>query len=261
MEIPEEEGEEFLLPEHLNFIQNIASQSCKLDEDINQANLDLEQFLSLPINDLRFSTINSKITDIMKQIDQEIHQTEQAISMIKNQTNFQQMTSNSALMASKKHRRMFEDYVNRELEVVSMPYPPLCGAIPAIPGQHLPVGSFVAAKVESDFILCYVQGVLKDKYIIADATLADTSINFEIDQKEVIPMPTSLPEITTTATEYPSGTQVLSLWPEENVWTSVFYTASVVKSPSETGTFYKLLFDGDGDKSTFVPEKYVIQHP
>ncbi|KAK8836734.1 hypothetical protein M9Y10_037251 [Tritrichomonas musculus] len=44
-------------------------------------------------------------------------------------------------------------------------------------------GSFVAAKVESDYILCDVQGVLDNQNIIADATLADPSIN------EVIPMP------------------------------------------------------------------------
>lgn len=50
-------------------------------------------------------------------------------------------------------------------------------------------GSFVAAKVESDYILCYVQGVLDNQYIIADATLADPSINFKINQNEVIPMP------------------------------------------------------------------------
>lgn len=256
----EEENEDILSPEHLNFIQDIANQSCELDNDITQINLVLEQFLSLPINDLRFSTIDSKITDIMEKIDKEIHQTERAISMLQNKSNFQPLTSNSALMISK-NRKMFEDYVNRDLEVVSMPYPPLCGAIPSIPGQPLPVGSFVAAKVESDYILCYVQGVLQDKYIIADATLADPSINFEIDQSEVIPMPTSLPDIKTKGTEYPSGTKVLSLWPEESIWTSVFYTASVVKSPSETGTFYNLLFDGDGDKSTFVPAKYVIHHP
>ncbi|KAK8838695.1 hypothetical protein M9Y10_032734 [Tritrichomonas musculus] len=261
MENPEEENKDTLSLEHLNLIRAIAEQSCALDSDITQINLMLEHYLSLPINDLRFSSINSKMTDIMERIDQEINQTKHAISIIQNDPSCQSITANSALMVSKKHRKMFEDYVNRDLEVVSMPYPPLCGAIPPIPNYILPVGSFVAAKVESEYILCYVQGVLENQYIIADATLADPSINFKINQDEVIPMPTTLPDIKTKGTEYPSGAKVLSLWPEENVWTSVFYQASVVKSPSETGTFYKLIFDGDSDKSTFVPEKFVIPQP
>ena len=143
MDNPEEENENILLPEQLNHIKNIADSSCDLDSEISQINLVLEQYLSHPINDLQFSSINSKIRDIMRKIDQEIHQTKQAISMIQNDSNTMPMTVNSALMISKKHRKMFEDYVNRDLEVVSMPYPPLCGSIPPIPNQPLPIGSFV----------------------------------------------------------------------------------------------------------------------
>ncbi|OHS97136.1 hypothetical protein TRFO_36719 [Tritrichomonas foetus] len=255
-----EKPDDTVSQETLQFIQELADNSCELDNSVNQVNSILANYLSLPIDDLQFSSLDSKFTDIMSQIDHEIHKTEQAISMIKHQGDIPSIETSATSMLSSKHRKMFDFLLTKELEIVSMPYPPLCGAIPQNEDELLPIGSFVAAKVENDFIVCYVQGIQDTKYIIADATL-DQAVGFPVEQNEVIPMPTTLPDRKTKITEYPPGTKVLSLWPVESTWTSVFYVASVIKGPSETGRCYRLKFYEAEDKSTFVPEKYVIPHP
>ena len=255
-----------LVPQDANdLIKSIASDSFELDSSVEQLDLILKKYLSLPIDDLQFHSIGVKVEDVLHRIDHEISQTNKANSMIsKNDSNIVAKPLNPALLLPSKHRKMFDYFLNKELEIASMPYPPLCGAIPHDENKMLPIGSFVAATSPGgveEYILCYVQGYSDSKYIIADVMEADQSVNFQIDRSKVIPMPTSLPDRKTKATEYPPGTKVLSLWPVESTWTSVFYVASVVKSPSETGRAYKLKFDGDNEKPTFVPEKYVILRP
>lgn len=254
-----EENQESLSSDIIELIQKIANDSAELAPDINEIGQIFAKYLSFPMNEMLLSSMNSKVIDVLKQLDEQIDQTNQAISSIQNEVSFSSMLKNDSFLSTTKYKKMFEVYANKELEVVSMPYPPLCGAIPPIPGEPLPIGSFVAAKFDNEYILCCIHGVVDDKYIIGDV-LNDPDVKSVISQSDAIPMPTTLPDMKIKGTEYPPGTKVLALWPEGSDWTSVFYTATVLKSPSETGAGYKLKFDGDGEKATFVPEKFVIVH-
>jgi hypothetical protein len=53
---------------------------------------------------------------------------------------------------------------------------------------------------------------------------------------------------------------VLALWPETGIWTSVLYPATVVKTPSDTGTVDKLMFEGAA-KTTNVPPGFAFVLP
>ena len=161
---------------------------------------------------------------------------------------------------------MFELFTTREMKLCDMPYPSLCGAIPANPDERIPIDEFVAAKVNDDdeeYILFYVAGYEDDEtYIIVDAHDENPKA-VKKHRSELLPLPTTLPKQKSSRVEYPTGSHVLALWPLDNdEWTSAFYPATVVKVPSKTGSCYTLRFEGDTDNDfKDVRENFVIRDP
>jgi hypothetical protein len=154
--------------------------------------------------------------------------------------------------------RMLDVFLARAVPLAAPPYPPLCGALPLAPGAPLPLASFVAAKIEADWTLCYIAAEDPEGYLICDAeSLGDDAATTRVRPEMVAPLPTFLPDRKCPECEFAPGTQVLALWPEEGIWTSVFYRATVVKTPTESGNSYKLAFDG-AKRGIHVPQHFVI---
>jgi hypothetical protein len=146
---------------------------------------------------------------------------------------------------------------------VGPPYPALCGSIPLTVPLGLQQGTFVAAKINDDWTVCYITGSDSlGHYLVCDADTEGESIPpVSIHPNNVVALPTMLPrDKKTRLCEYPYGKRVFALWPEKGLWTSVFYPAKVLKTPSQTGSVYKLKFD-DGPKTTNVPPGYVFALP
>jgi hypothetical protein len=153
---------------------------------------------------------------------------------------------------------MLDLFLNRQLPLANAPYPPLCGAVPLPPGSVLPLATFVAANLGEGWTLCYIVEEIKGGYMICDAESEDSEAPVSVRSDLVLPLPVTLPaEKKSKACEFAAGAKVLALWPENGVWTSVFYRAIVLKSPSENGGVYRLDFEGC-TKPTNVPAGFVI---
>jgi hypothetical protein len=153
---------------------------------------------------------------------------------------------------------MLDAFLNRQLPLSPPPYPPLCGALPHVPGARLPLASFVGARIADDWTLCYVAGADRDSYLICDAdSMGEDAATFRAHPSSLVPLPQSQPDRKCPLCEFPAGARVLALWPEGSLWTSVFYPARVVNPPGEPGTPYKLVFEGT-TKPVHVPLGFVM---
>lgn len=160
-----------------------------------------------------------------------------------------------------KPHEMFEFFKNRKLPISYLPYPGLCGCLPLEEDKEIPVDSFVASKLDDEPVLCYVIGQKEGKYLVVDADSQEPVI-VEKDRSECFPLPTSLPDRSTTQVEYPVGTKVLALYPDnENDWSSVFYPATVVQPPSKRSSGYGLKFEDDKFDQIDVPIQFITIDP
>ena len=159
-------------------------------------------------------------------------------------------------------REMFDLFTSREMPISHLPYPSLCGALPLKKGESVPIDGFVAAILDTEYVLCYVADEREDTYLIVDAD-ADEPVLFERKKEECIPLPTSVPDSSLSTLEYPVGTQVLSLYPnsDDHTWTSTFYKATVVQPPSKRSAGYAIKFENDTYDWIEVPIQFVIPAP
>lgn len=157
---------------------------------------------------------------------------------------------------------MFEIFKTRKLPISYIPYPDLCGCLPLGDGKEIPVGSFIASKLDDeDPVLCYVVDEKDGKYLVVDADSQEPTI-IEKEKSECFPLPTSLPDRSTTQVEYPVGTKVLALYPmNDDDWTSVFYRATVVQPPSKRSSGYGLKFEDDKFDQVDVPVQFITIDP
>lgn len=264
-------------PELLEILQSLADDSCDLDTRMSELEAALENLIPTHVGQQQ-SSVQAKYTNIVGRLDSAIRKCHHALAMIEGEpeSTFSSAVSSAGnsqapsrspslpnmVLGPAPTHKAFDDFLARQLPTVGLPFPPLCGALPPKGNTPLPLSSFVCAKDEEQWTLCYIVSYSGDKYMICDAE-SETGTAWEVDSKEVYPLPTSLPNRRTKYAEYPPGTRVLALWPEgSDTWTSVFYMADVVKPPSESGDdCYRLKFVEDADKTKSVPPNYIIRAP
>ena len=267
-------------PELVDILRNIAREGAELESLVAELNNAFDS-MYIPHRSQQYSAINAKYTTVMSKLDKVIRQSQASLSAVEGKP----LTSTRQVQNPQKsvvfsppapvpiepkeqplhiHRphHMFELFIQREMPVNEMPYPPLCGAIPADPNERISVDAYVAAKMDGDdFILCYVAGYDGDDYLIVDADSDDPRPEKK-SKDEMIQLPTSLPSTKTSRAEYPVGSKVLSLWPtSDEDWTSAFYPATVIHVPSKHGKGYGLKFEDDQYDWIDVQENFVIAAP
>lgn len=113
-------------------------------------------------------------------------------------------------------------------------------AIALPPGVPLERGMQVAANVPSgadegtsSWILATVEGTLPESrsVIVTDDDASAGVVRHTLPLRNVLPLPTALPEIWTPRHEFGHGSSVLALWPEQG--STCFYPA-VVRDPPST---------------------------
>mmetsp|Transcript_46978 Transcript_46978/g.109578 ORF Transcript_46978/g.109578 Transcript_46978/m.109578 type:complete len:2415 (-) Transcript_46978:291-7535(-) len=162
------------------------------------------------------------------------------------------------------------DYPNASLPVVSGAEAsrPLCAGISAQSSLVLKAGAKVAvlirdSKGEESRILATVKthlGVSR-RYVVTDD---DTSVNGKehtVPERDVLPLPTSLPDRFLAEHEFPRASLVFALWPDS----TCFYHAVVGFPPSQRPERdYAVAFADDKDVAGHplvrrVPPRYVVQ--
>ena len=264
-------------PEALELLQSLAQDSCELAGLIDDLRTSFDGLFPPPHCAQQFAGLKEKYTTVVSRLDAAIRQCQKGIAVFEGEPASPWMSAISSAATSglpsrspsiayfhiqTPHVRVLDTFLRQELPRVGLPYPPLCGAIPAPNDYILPVSSFVAARVEEQWTLCYVIGINENSYELCDADPNEDAPTFTVSHETVIPLPTSLPDRRTKYAEYAANTEVLALWLEGSEWTSVFYKARVVKPPSETGDVYRLKFIEDtGDRAKTVPPNFVIPFP
>jgi SAGA-associated factor 29 len=268
-------------PELVDVLRNVAREGAELSSLVAELN---NAFDSMYVSQRKqqYSAINAKYTTVMSRIDKVIRQSQASLSAIEHKPSTSVNDANSSPSAAKikqpqqqlykepeeqplrihRAHHMFEIFISREMPLNEMPYPPLCGSIPADPNERISIDAYVAAKMEGDdYILCYVAGFDGDDYMIVDAD-SDDPRPAKKSFDELIQLPTSLPSTKTSRAEYPVGSKVLSLWPtSDEDWTSAFYPATVIHVPSKHGRGYGLKFEDDHYDWIDVQENFVIANP
>ena len=263
--------EDITIEELLELVQNTSIDSVDLEPLVLELNLSFESFF-VSNKTQYFSTITSKYASLMNKIDKIIRQSQNIISQIEG-SNFlveekPKMKNEPIIMESKTNiqchppHEMFELFVSRELPIVEEPYPPLCGSISIDFNDKLGIDSFVAAKLDKDYVLCYICGYEEEKYYIVDAD-TDHPVPILMNRDLLIPLPTTLPEKYSSKVEYSIGTKVLSLYSSgDEEWTSVFYPATIIQVPSKREWGYGLKFLEDNEFEWIsVPEQFIIPYP
>jgi hypothetical protein len=148
---------------------------------------------------------------------------------------------------------------------------PLCGAVSASPGEIIPERSWVAAWLDSDWILAMVlrHKSLTNKYVVLDIDPPvdrDRPPSSTIQAANLLQLPTSEPMIFTHKNEIRRGEMVLALYPH----TTCFYQGRVHTPPSQNGPLdrqrrtYLVQFANSENKTGYtkpieVPLRYVLR--
>ena len=168
--------------------------------------------------------------------------------------------------SKKKMKQLISSFFSDSLPFSSFPYPPLCGALSADNDKLIEPDSFVCVKnSDGDYIL----GIILDfdpetsSYLVCDADPEMTNVvTFSVYYKDVIPLPTSSPTRRNKQTTYGVKSRVLALWYDDvGGWTSVFYKATVMKTPQTQECYYYLKYDGTPPMNAYVQEKFIVYSP
>jgi len=259
-----EEGDQ----EIIESLRAIAKDSSEIEQLVSDLNSSFESTFFSNRNQ-HYSSVKGKYALIISKIDRIIRQSQQSIIMTKGCDENKEIPQPIIKIEPetpeiRMHRphEMFELFVTRELPINSFPYPPLCGATPPNLQVSLQIDDFVAAKLENDYVLCYIAGITGNSYTIVDCD-TDKPSPISLPKESVIPLPTSIPDRSNSYVEYVIGTKVLSLYPAgDDEWTSVFYPATVIQPPSKRECGYGLQFAEDNEFDWIsVPEQFVIPFP
>lgn len=175
-------------------------------------------------------------------------------------------TESFSIPSSESLRASFNKWVSQKLPVMSQPFAPLCGAMEFSRDRIVPPHSYACAPVDSEFFLVYVIGFDPETlcYHCCDADpdpIGPKLSDIIVPMKDLIPMPTSVPDKHVKGTYFPVKTRVLAMWSDNGQWTSAFYPATVASIPSESPGVYKLKFDGEPPLFQDVPEQMVVRNP
>lgn len=254
-----------------NLIQKISNGATDLEPLVKELTADFDA-IAYSHNIQHQSMLQSNYTIVLQKIDQLIKKSQELINITEkntqntesipvqniqtpNKTSTEQYNDNRINSLLKQSKFMFEHFISREIPTSGLPYPPLCGSIPATSDYTFEIGDFVAAKFDEDYLLSYIIGFEDDNYIICDAD-NDNPQKKTVSRNDFIPLPKSLPDRNIPHAEFASGSKVLALWPNDNdEWTSAFYPAIVTSSASDTE--YTLQFAGANSPIT-VKKQFVI---
>lgn len=168
--------------------------------------------------------------------------------------------------SKQKMKELINSFFSQPLPIALTPYPPLCGAIRSDIDELIKPDSFVCVKNnEGDYILAVVIDfdAESSSYLVCDADpeMVDI-ITFYVKFNDVIPLSTSSPSKRNKQTTYSLRSKVLALWYDEvGGWTSVFYKATVLKTPQAQDCNYYLKFDGNPPLNSYVQEKFIVYSP
>ncbi|KAH0804364.1 uncharacterized protein GO595_003194 [Histomonas meleagridis] len=203
-------------PGFMEMLYSLAKDSCELESLVNDLETSFEALYPPPHCSKQYSSINLKYTNVIARIDSAIMQSQRILSKIDDTTVSPIISAYSSGFTSSAHSRspstpqfnsnthdkMFNVFLSNDLPQVSMPYPPLCGSVPLPHDTPVPVGSFVASKLNNEWTLCYVLAMEENGYRICDAE-SDSTSSITVDRNNVIPLPTSLPDRNIKAVEFP----------------------------------------------------------
>lgn len=166
--------------------------------------------------------------------------------------------------SSERAASLLATFFSSEINLKAPPHPEHCGCR-VWKLQKIQPGRFVCAKRGDTYILMVVwkfDGV--NTYSLYDPTDGKITIT-EVDKKDVTPLPVMIPAKPRPRWEHAEGTEVLSLWPEdENDWTTEFFKAKVIKLPcqrmDEPVRGYELEFEHCPEHK-IVPEKFIAIFP
>jgi SAGA-associated factor 29 len=244
-------------PEIRSILATLAQESYDLEPLVDDLTASFQNLYPAPHCALQLPRISAKYTQAIARIDSLILQSDRALSLLESP---QSASAPSARGPIPIPSITAQDYFfTRQLPLVGLPYPPLCGNIPADPSRPLDVGAFVAALIGEDYSLCHIVAVDGNRLLLSDVDPSNPT-QFESTADQVLPLPTSLPNRLTETTEFPPQSTVLALWPEDDSWTTAFYRATVLKPPSENRSCYRLRFELI-TKPMDVPPGYVIGYP
>jgi len=142
----------------------------------------------------------------------------------------------------------------------------LCGAVSPSPSHVAQPGDPVAAKVTGrrsvEWILASVIQFFpeKNKYEVEDEDPGEEEDplmkkRFLVSSKNIIFLPTKLPETWTASTEFPKGTFVLAMFPD----TTSFYRAIVDQPPRKRAKHdYLLIFDDEEEMEDGKPKPRTV---
>jgi len=252
-------------PDVLAMLRSLAQDSCDLDPLVTDLQASFDELDPLGPCGPQSSAIDAKYRGVVKRLDSAIRMGQRCLSLlgggsppISGAPSALPSRSPSVAYMQPPVSGVFDGFLTRELPLVGIPYPPLCGPLPLRPGQRLPLGAFVASRVDELWALCFVVAADDLGYMLCDAE-GESLASFRVGCGDAIPLPTSLPMYHTCHVEHGAGARVLALWPEGSLWTSVFYEAEVCRPPSATGNAYTLRFLQDGIMRPHrIPAKYVI---
>lgn len=288
-------------PQLIDVLKLISCDATELEPLIADLNNTLDSIYP-PHWEQNASNVNNKYNNVILLIDRVINQSKQALSLIDSSIEIKniekvaeevkyeekvevsenkiehsgleigksaaQTTKTSKTKQAKQKQanapgtRMFNAFLNRDLQPVPPPYPPLCGAIPSNQDTSIDIYDYVAVFNNDQYLLCYISDYDGVNFTVVDA---DTEKQpFKRKRSDITPLPLYTPIKPDPKAEFPAGKKVLALYPNDSDnWTSIFYPAKVLKPPSKfKKEFYSLEFDNDSETGALkIPEKFVVRIP
>lgn len=181
-------------------------------------------------------------------------------SILKNLGVHTQTEATDTIPTMSEIEKMTNSFYREQIKTKTAPYPKNCGCYASRTKEIRP-NTFVCAKLETGNYLMLVHHADNEVvygFIIAEQMAKITTV--PISKIEILP--SSIPEKPQTRWEHSKQIKVLSLIPEGDSWSNVFYEAFVVKRPydriNEEVRGYELNFVTG--ETAIVPEQYIVQY-
>ncbi|KAK8889710.1 hypothetical protein M9Y10_034463 [Tritrichomonas musculus] len=172
------------------------------------------------------------------------------------------------LPTTEKIKQMLRSFFKGSIKTKASPLPLYCGCY-AYKLKDLKEGNFICARIISSdnkphYYLYIVAKYANDICEAYDPEKADTEMKLiSLKEGEWTPLPTVIPERPLKRWEHSKDSEVLSLFQEDDEWTTEFYPAKVLVIPwqrqNEDIRGYELEFEGSSSKH-IVPENFIVQY-
>lgn len=181
-----------------------------------------------------------------------------------------QMNSNPQTnLSNNQLHQMLDNFYKTPLIPKSGPLPNYAGIFAYNRKKPAP-RQFICARIKKNFFLMLiVKGNDKEVYCVDPASTENQVTINTVQNNDWMPLTSIIPEKPNPKYECSKGGHVLSLYLSDDGWTSEFYEAIVILSPSDNnrlnhGRGYTLDFGSDGMTNDIVPnipEQYVVKFP